>query len=192
MVGNTNVRFDRSNYLYPAEVGRLIDICSVNFSRLRGAADIFDQDFKTYGYQNRETYGKNLGQEVTINYTVTAGTNLVAFEKYSGKFTLLNTYFPLVNYPSAVTYKLSSYNDTWGWGLVLPSGITPDTIGAFYLFYEHVPTLSGTVANSVINYDDITNTISQSITSYTEWSQPDGIIANLISNQLYTGLDLFQ
>ena len=192
MVGNTNIRFDRSNYLYPTEIGRLIDLCSINFSRLRGAADIFDQDFKTYGYQNRDTYGKNLGKEVTINYTVTAGTNLVAFEKYSGKFTFLNTYFPLVNYPSAVTYKLSSYNDTWGWGLVLPSNITPDTIGAFYLFYEHTPTLSGVITNSIINYGDVTNTISQNITSYTEWSQPDGIIANLLSNQLYTGLDLFQ
>jgi len=217
MVGNTDVRFDRSNYLYPTEIGRLIDLCSINFSRLRGASDIYDQDYNTYGYQSRETYGKNLGKEVTINYTITAGVNLVAFEKYSGKFTFLNTYFPLINYyptvtytqpdgfaylqpsglgnyssPNIITYPLSSYNETWGWGLALPSNVTPDTIGAFYLFYEHAPTLSGVITNGIINYSDVTNTISQNITSYTEWSQPDGIIANLLSNQLYTGLDLFQ
>ena len=197
MLGNTNIQFDKSNYLYPTEMGRLIDICSINFSRLRGSADIFDQDYKTYGYQSRETYGKNLGSEVSINYTVTAGTNLVAFEKYSGKFTPLNTYFPLCAsnitlYKSISTYHLSSYNSTWGWGLVLPADITPSGIGAFYLCYEQTPTLSSIIANGVINYSDITNTISQSITSYKEWSQPDGIIANLLSNQLYTGLDLFQ
>ena len=197
MLGNTNIQFDKSNYLYPTEMGRLIDICSINFSRLRGSVDIFDQDYKTYGYQSRETYGKNLGSEVSINYTVTAGTHLVAFEKYSGKFTPLNTYFPLCAsnitlYNSISTYHLSSYNDTWGWGLVLPANITSSNIGAFYLFYEQTPTLSSTITNGIINYNDITNTISQNITSYREWSQPDGIIANLLSNQLYTGLDLFQ
>jgi len=197
MIGNANIQFDRSDYLFPADLGRLIDTCSINFSRLTGNIDTFDQDYKTYGYQSRDTYGTNLGSEVTsLNYTVTAGTNLVAFEKYSGKFSYLNTYLPLcatIYSGTSSTYKLSSYNNTWGWGLVLGDhATTQEIINEFYLFYEHNPILPSGTTNSVINYDDITNTITQSITSYTDWSKEDGIISNMLANQLYTGLDLFQ
>ena len=197
--GNTNIQFSKSNYLYPSEIGRLIDLLSINFNRLRGASETFNQDFKTFGYQDRETYGKNLGSEVsTFTYTVTAGIDLVAFERYSGKFTLLNTTIPLCassvstfTQGSSVCYKLSSYNDTWGWGLVLPSNFTAYDITSNYFFYEHVETTADVKKNSIINYDDVTLSLNTPLTSYVEWSQPEGIISNILSNQLYTGLNLF-
>lgn len=197
--GNTNIQFSKSNYLYPSEIGRLIDLLSINFNRLRGASETFNQDFKTFGYQDRETYGKNLGNEVsTFTYTVTAGTNLVAFERYSGKFTLLNTTIPLCASSvstfaqgSSVCYKLSSYNDTWGWGLVLPGDFTVYDIASNYFFYEHIETIADVNKNSIINYDDVTLSLNTPLTSYVEWSQPEGIISNILSNQLYTGLNLF-
>lgn len=197
--GNTNVQFDKSNYLYPTEMGRLIDLLSINFNRLRGASDNFNQDFKTFGYQDRETYGKNLGEEVsTLSYTVTAGKDLVAFERSSGKFTILNTSIPLLasdiatfTQGDSVRYALSSYNNTWGWGLVLPADYSVNDIINSYFFYEHVEIMTDVKKNSVINYDDVTNSLNTSLTSYTEWSEPEGIISNILSNQLYTGLNLF-
>ena len=198
-VGNNNIQFSKSNYLYPSEMGRLVDLLSINFNRLRGASETFNQDFKTFGYQDRETYGKNLGNEVsTFTYTVTAGIDLVAFERYSGKFTLLNTTIPLCassvstfTQGSSVCYKLSSYNDTWGWGLVLPSNFTAYDITSNYFFYEHVETTDDVKKNSIINYDDVTLSLNTPLTSYVEWSQSEGIISNILSNQLYTGLNLF-
>ena len=198
-VGNNNIQFSKSNYLYPSEMGRLVDLLSINFNRLRGASETFNQDFKTFGYQDRETYGKNLGNEVsTFTYTVTAGIDLVAFERYSGKFTLLNTTIPLCassvstfTQGSSVCYKLSSYNDTWGWGLVLPSNFTAYDITSNYFFYEHVETTADVKKNSIINYDDVTLSLNTPLTSYVEWSQSEGIISNILSNQLYTGLNLF-
>lgn len=197
--GNSNIQFSKSNYLYPSEMGRLIDLLSINFNRLRGASETFNQDFKTFGYQDRETYGKNLGKEVsTLTYTVTANTNLVAFERYSGKFTYLNTNIPLCasnitsfTQGSSMCYALSDYNDTWGWGLVLPSNFTVYDITSNYFFYEHVENITNVKKNSVINYDDVTLSLNTNLTSYVEWSQPEGIISNILSNQLYTGLNLF-
>jgi len=200
MVGsNDNIQYDSSNYLYPADIGRLVDLLSINFNRLKGFADLYNYDFKTFGYQDSEIYGSNLGNEIsTLNYTITAGVDIVAFEKYSGVFKRLNTYLPFVASLSATvinntlrTYKLSSYNSTWGWGLVTPEGATVVDLSKYYLFYEHNPTINGTITNNTINYNDITNTLSNNISSYEDWSQPGGIISNIISNQLYTGLNLF-
>jgi hypothetical protein len=251
-----NIEFDRTNYLFPCDLGRLVDTLSINFGRLRGSADSFNQDFKTYGYQSRETYGKNIGNEIGINYTVIAGNDILAFEKYSGKFTLLNTFSPLcASNPPALAalfvvydittedgiyitaesgdgiiieditpliitytittenglsittelgkdliiedttpiygYQLSAYNETWGWGLVLPEGTTVDDISNYYTFYEHNPRTSDLPINGVINYNDITNTLSYNISSYTDWSKKDGIMSNILTNQLYIGLNLF-
>ena len=200
MVGsNDNIQYDSSNYLYPADIGRLVDLLSINFNRLKGFADLYNYDFKTYGYQDSEIYGSNLGNEIsTLNYTITAGVDIVAFEKYSGIFKRLNTYLPFVASLSVAvinntlgTYKLSSYNSTWGWGLVTPEGATVVDLSKYYLFYEHNPTINGTITNNTINYNDITNTLSNNISSYEDWSQPGGIISNILSNQLYTGLNLF-
>ena len=190
MIGDTTVRFDSSNYVLPADLGRLVDLLSINFSRLRGSIDSFDQDFKTYGYQDRETYGRNLGLEVGSSYTLTLEKDLVAFEKYSGKFTKVSTFTPICAL-SASSIHLSSYNASWGWGLVLPDDYLQHEVFNHYLFYEHVPNLSSVLVNGIINYNDVVSTFSQNVTSYSSWSQTDGVISNIITNQLYTGLDLF-
>ena len=192
--GDDSIQFSNTNYLFPSEIGRLVDLLSINFKRLQGAANTFNKDFRTFGYQGREMYGKNIGDEVPVNYTVIAGEDLLAFEKYSGKFTYLNTYLPLCASNISLTgynYNLNTYNNTWGWGLVMPAGTTYNDISNYYLFYKYIPTIDGTITNNIINYDDVTNTLSNTMSSYTEWSQPDGIISNILTNQLYTGLDLF-
>ena len=74
---------------------------------------------------------------------------------------------------------------------MLPSNFTAYDITSNYFFYEHVETTADVKKNSIINYDDVTLSLNTSLTSYVEWSQPEGIISNILSNQLYTGLNLF-
>jgi hypothetical protein len=177
---------------------RLLDLLSINHSKLFGTKNQFNQNFKSFGYLNNEIYGSNLGEEVSIYYTVTAGMDIVAFEKFSGNYKLLNTYLPLcastVTVSAGNTYNLIDYNDTWGWGLVLPNdeygyGVN---LSNYYLFYKHIPTINGTIADGVINFNDVNNTLSYTNSSYQAWSGEDGIISNILTYQIYKGLNLFE
>lgn len=187
--------FGIQNLTTPEELNRLINILSINRSRLFGTQNKFNKNFDTYGYLNKEFYGTNLGEEIrTLNYEVIAGNYIVAFEKFSGKYTLLDTYLPLkasnVQLTTSNSYILSGYNDSWGWGLVIPTSYT-DLLN-YYSFYEHVPTINGAVEGGIINFDDFNTTLSYYTSSYNAWSEEDGTIANIIAQQLYTGLDLFE
>lgn len=180
----------------PGEIDRLIDLLSINHARLFGTQNKFNKNFKSYGYLDSSIYGSNLGKEVSIFYTVTAGTDIVAFEKFSGNYTLLNTYLPLcassITVGTNSSYKLSSYNDTWGWGLLLPNNNYGIDISNYYLFYEHIPNINGSVVDSVINFSDINNTLYRTTSSYQSWSEENGIISNILSHQIYKGLNLFE
>lgn len=184
------LKFSENNYRYPAELSRLIDILSINKSRLFGSVNAFNEDFDTRGYSNSEVYGVNLGQPISIFQTITAGQSLVAYERFGNNFKVISTYQP-ISAVNSRTYAISSYNDNWGWGLVLPDTGYGSKIKDYYTFYSHISTAEGSIKDSIINFEDTNTTITPSVSSYSEWSKQDGIIANLISNQLYKGLDLF-
>ena len=76
---------------------------------------------------------------------MSGGKDIVAYEKFSGEYTQLNSYQPLSLSgtlsavqtilppvgiggfgqvtPQVVTYSLSTYNNNWGWPLVLPESL---------------------------------------------------------------------
>jgi hypothetical protein len=198
LLNENNTSLKTPNAITPGEIVRLLDLLSINHSKLFGTKNQFNQNFKSFGYLNNEIYGSNLGEEVSIYYTVTAGIDIVAFEKFSGNYKLLNTYLPLcastVTVSAGNTYNLIDYNDTWGWGLVLPNdeygyGVN---LSNYYLFYKHIPTINGTIADGVINFNDVNNTLSYTNSSYQAWSGEDGIISNILTYQIYKGLNLFE
>lgn len=180
-----------TRYTFPSSIKRLVDILSISHSRLFGQRNINAQNFNTYGYLNSDIYGINLGNSITTSYSITAGNDIIAFEKYSGNYLRLNTFSPLCASTAPTlytgTYRLSDYNSTWGWPLVYNN--VADLFN-YYEFYEFVPTPEGTINNSVINFYDDNNTISSALSSYTEWSKDDGTISNILANALYQGLDL--
>lgn len=189
----TDVRFDSLNYRYPAAVSRLVDILSINHSRLFGAENKFTEDFKSYGYYNSQIYGKNLGPEITLQQTVTAGNDIVTFERFSGTFKLVNSFLPTSAIsPQSKTYQIKDYTDSWGWGLVLPEDGYGENISNYYFFYEHNPSFEGSIENNIINFADPNTSLMFVNSSYTAWSETDGIIANMLANQLYKGLDLIK
>jgi len=184
------LKFSENNYRYPAELSRLIDILSINKTRLFGSVNTYNEDFDTRGYYNSDVYGTNLGSEVSIFQTITAGQGLVAYERFGNIFKVISTYQP-TSAVNSNSYAISAYNDSWGWGLVLPDTGYGVKIKDYYTFYNHIPTVEGSIKDSIINFEDTNTTIVPTISSYSNWSLQDGIIANLISNQLYKGLDLF-
>ncbi len=190
-----DLKFSSNNFNLPKELKRLVDLLSINHSRLFGSQNKFKENFKTYGYFNSDLYGKNLGEEITINHIITAGQDIVAFEKFGGNYTLLNTYLPLcassISLSANNTYALSSYNSTWGWNLIIPSGPVEVVLPNYYLFYKYTPGIDGTIEDSVINFEDTNTTLSFNTSSYSDWSEEDGIISNIVSQKLYSKLKLF-
>ena len=184
------LKFSENNYRYPAELSRLIDILSINKTRLFGSVNAYNEDFDTRGYHNSEVYGVNLGSEVSIFQTITAGQGIVAYERFGNILKVVSTYQP-VSAVNSNSYAISAYNDSWGWGLVLPDTGYGAKIKDYYTFYNHIPTIEGTIKDGIINFEDTNTTLTPSTSSYSNWSQQDGIISNLISNQLYKGLNLF-
>jgi hypothetical protein len=225
-----------TRYNMPLKIKRLVDLLSISHSKLFGSRNISQENFNTFGYLDSSEYGQNLGAPLTRSSVVYKDLDIVAFEKYSGKYLRLNAYLPLsatfsptvstiegalvtigdnapyilpsisittefprdllteLGIPLTIEdqiltdyYALSDYNTTWGWPLL--SGGNGD-IFDIYEFYYHVPKIDGTITNSILNFNDTNNTLSFNTSSYTEWSQKDGIMTNILANALYEGLRL--
>jgi hypothetical protein len=188
-----NLRFDKFNYRFPAALARLIDLFSINKTKLFGTQNKFSDNFESYGYLNSDIYGYNLGEEITLATPISAGSDIVAFERFSGTYKRVNTLLPIKFYPPGiVTYQLIDYAPGWGWDLVLPPDGYGEKITNYYFFYRYIPKIDGTIEDGIINFDDINTTLQFTNSSYQDWSGKDGIIANLLANQLYKGLNLIK
>ena len=185
--------FSKYNFRFPSKISRLMDVLSINRCRLFGTQNKFSENFNSYGYLNNDIYGYNLGEEITIHTPLSAGEDIVAFEKFSGIYTRLNTYQPTKAFePGIVTYYILSYTPVWGWNLVLPPDGYGEKISSYYSFYRYIPKIDGTIENGIINFSDPNTTLQYTNSSYKEWSEKDGIIANILTNELYKGLNLIK
>ena len=80
-------KFASYNLNFPSAVGRLVNLLSINHSRLFGTQNAFIDNFKTYGYYNHSSYGNNLGVQLPTDSYITVPTEyIVAFEKFSGNY----------------------------------------------------------------------------------------------------------
>lgn len=194
-VGVNLTQFDKLIFNSPAKLKRLVDIISINHSRLWGTKNKFNLNFNKRAGIDNNTYGANLGKMLDINTTTLTAHEafVVAKEKYSGKFTLCNTYVlstSLSEYdPDNNTFPLSTYSDDWGWGLET-AGVSGIDIGKYYAFYTYNNITDGTLVNNIINFNDVTNTLQYSTSSYTDWVKKSGIMENMIDYTLYAGLEL--
>ena len=136
------------NYAWPSELQRVIDLLSIKLDKLIGNKNAFALDFNKKGYVSNPNYGKNLGDEINFyTDTVTTTEYIVAYEKFSEKYILLNcnispTYIDKFRVPNTTNeFYLSGYcvNDTtantipyeqWGWNLVLPLKVIPSNISS--------------------------------------------------------------
>ena len=176
--------FDKNLSTFPNLITRIVSLLSINKYKLFGETNKFTENFNTFGITTKDTYGKNLGDEIDpLTYVVTPSANIVAYEKFSKKYKLLNSYQPLCASP----YKLSAYSTNWGWPLLLPTTFIPADLSVYYTFYEHNPVYEGNIVGSTLNFD-LTN-ISQS-TPLSALIESGGIYENIILDTLYQSLSL--
>lgn len=136
---NLDIDFEKFNVNFPPNLQRIVDFSSINLSLQKGAKNNFNLDFDDKGYIDSDLYGVNKGKELDLrNFTLSTGMgSIIAYEKFSENYSLLNT-----NLISAYdirfknelrnTFSLSSYDEGWGWGLILPNELNQ----RYFLQYE--------------------------------------------------------
>ncbi len=191
---NLNITFEEYNQQFPPSLTRIVDILSIGVSRQRGGYNQFQLNFDDKGYSSKIIFGKNKGEllpvATTILKTGPESKNIIALEKFSDEYTVVNTNIlsaTNVDYIDTDSYPLSSYNDTWGWGLVLPNNYE---LSNYYEFYDFVDTIEGSLLQKFIDFDNNTNTYLTALTSIEDYSKKWGIAENVISHNLYTNLSL--
>lgn len=214
IIHNQSLTFENDiqlyNLNYPPSIKRLVDICSVKHSKIYGTLDMTTNIFDMYtDYTNKDTR-ENLGYVLDFtNYMVTPGETIVAYEKFSKKFTPILTTFPIsgniddndniINTGMDTTlvdstteqYPLSAYSPTWGWRLVAPMNASGQEILNYYSFYSYNNTINNKQVEGVIDWSSDQTTLTQSQSGYEDWSKDTGILDNIFEHQLRTGLSLF-
>lgn len=132
MLQSIEIDYETYNIELPASLSRIVDNLSVNLSLQKGNINYYNHDFDNKGQIISNVLGKNKGKELPIMSTLLqTGENakpIVAHEKFSDTYTLLNTNLLSCHkfrylYPETNTYALSDYSKFWGWGLVVPPQI---------------------------------------------------------------------
>jgi hypothetical protein len=210
IVSEDGIIFDRSRAQEPQAIKRFLDILSINYNKFRGTKNKFDENFDPQGHTTKEIYGKNLGPKIesTLAYEITAGSDLVAYERFSNTYTRLNTFQPLCALSGAAwsssgnanTYMLSDFSTEvsntsggpyWGWPLVLPSSYTMSTItNKYYDFYTLSAVYDDTILNGLIDYTTGQTTVNYT-TPLNALEGNENIFDILIRNTLFSSLSLF-
>lgn len=173
----------------PENIKRFLNLFSIDKNRLFGTSNKFKENFDIRGRTSKDEYGVNLGNQINNStYVISAGVPIVALEKFSNQYTLLNTYQPLS--VAGWTYQLSAYSPDWGWPLVLPSGFTPDKFPEYYIFFEYVDQYDDRLRGGVIDFSNTLTTVL-STTSYDQLFGDWGIVEQVFGNTLYDSLSLY-
>tara|TARA_R110000824_G_scaffold356721_2_gene543976 strand:- start:22452 stop:24701 length:2250 start_codon:yes stop_codon:yes gene_type:complete len=210
LVDDEGIVFDRSLAQQPELVDRLMSVLSMNYNKFRGTQNKFDENYNPKGHTTKTTYGKNLSALLdTSTYEVSAGTDIVAYEKFSEIYTRLNTYQPISALSGASysksgnfqTYMLSNFNTTatpatsggpyWGWPLVLPATYASITdVNKFYKFYSLSAAYDNTIEGGLIDYSNGLTTLDYN-TPLSALEGANNVFDVMIRNSLFSSLSLF-
>lgn len=180
---------NEENYQYPENIKRLLNLTSVSKTNLLGTSNKFKQNLDVWGRTSKDEYGINIGEKInTLTYRVSAGTPIVALEKFSNTYNLLNTYQPISAVGSRI-YSLSSYNSDFGWPMVLPSDFTFKDFEKYYLFFEYDEKIDGRVVGGLVDFENEKTTIKSNL-SQNDLFKDNGIVDSLFNDSLYKSLNL--
>jgi hypothetical protein len=199
LLDSINTTYQDFNYQYPPSFRRLVDILSVKHKKLFGQLNQYQGNFNSKGYVNSPTYGLNKGNQLDFHTTeLSAGSAvypnyIIAYEKFGSIYTVANTNltnlgsYRRVSTTNISAYSLSSYDATWGWGLVLPQNAD---ITQYYEFYRFIPGIQGSLLQKFIDFDNPNNTLLITNSSYNDFITTGGIMDNILLYSLYTGLEV--
>jgi hypothetical protein len=153
MTGVDNDVFESNLFTYPEKIKRILDLGSISKNKLIGYNNKFKENFDIKGFSSKEIFGTNLGNEInTDTYIISAGIPIVALEKFSNRYVLLNTEQPTEE-TGLSAYMLSGYNANWGWPLVLPDIYQYSDLEKYYLFFEYQSGYENTLVDNTIVYN---------------------------------------
>jgi hypothetical protein len=193
---NIDSLYDNSNMLeldntdfkleYPNEIKRLMDILSINKSRLWGS--VLNDKYNYINYNKNNNY--NRGDLITLtSYKVKANDNLILRTKSLNDFRLINTgYFLNTNIPitSSINIGVSSYT--------LNDLATSLNLGSdwyrFYEFYEFKNQENEILTDNIIDWNNQQTILNKNLSSSEDWIGENGIIENIFSYYLHKGFDL--
>jgi|TARA_R110002110_G_scaffold229884_1_gene445440 hypothetical protein len=179
---------DEKWYL-PEKIERIVDLLSIDRGRLFGTSNKFKENLDIKGRSTKDEFGVNIGDKLnTQTYSVSSGTDIVALEKFSNTYTLLNSQQPL-SATGASVFPLSGYSSDWGWPLVLPTTFDFIDIEKYYLFFDYNNVIDGNVIGGVIDFENPKTTID-STTALSALDSVNGIYDNMILDTLYQSLEL--
>lgn len=187
---NEDVVFNRSASKYPEDISRISNLASLKISKLIGTTNKFKENFDTRGYTQKDKYGTNIGNQLnTSTYVISAGVPIVALEKFSNTYTLLNTYQPLCA-GSGNQYTFSQYSSDWGWPLVLPAAFNPSEFEKYYIFFEYVDGYDNTVVENIIDYTNNKTTILGPTPPNNYLFASNGVFNSMFLDSLYQSLSV--
>jgi hypothetical protein len=173
------VNWNTNNYMlsYPDEIKRLMDTVSTNISYFIGSKN---ENQNYFGIKNKNNES-NIGELLSVNYSVTAGVPVVLKTISLNKFEIIDTglidnqFIYTINelaYFLNLNEKDSYWND-------------------YYEFYEFKKTDSTDYNDSIIDWNNPQTTISRNITSVFDWNGDEQYLDSLFSYNLYRGLNIF-
>jgi len=180
---------DEENHIYPETIKRLVDLGSISRYKLFGTPNKFKENLDIRSNSHKDVYGKNIGNQLdTLSYRVSAGVDIVALEKFSNTYSVLNTWQP-VSAVETTIYPLSDYSIDWGWPLVLPLSMDFGDMSKYYIFFEYDSQYDNTLLDGVIDFDNDKTTIASNL-SYSEFYSNNGVLDQMFLNTLYKSLSI--
>jgi len=190
-----SIQFEQYNYPFPPQLMRLMNLLSIKHKLLWGDQNKYDSDFNNFGAIYNKNYAINLGTELsTLTSSISSGVPVVAYEKFSNKYFLVNTNLININntvWPYGSVLPLSTFNYDWGWGLIAPNSLSGIRISDYYAFYNYIAKYNDKFYNNIIDWNNPLTTLSNTNSSFTDWSKDNGIMQNVMSYELTKGLRLF-
>lgn len=188
-LGNEKNTYDSNLLNSPTNLKRILNLASVPINKLLGTPNKFKENFDIKGYSSKDVFGINLGEQIDVlSYTVSTNRPIVALEKFSNTYTLLNTYQPVSSF-SISAYPLSTYSNEWGWPLVLPSTFNIENMDKYYLFFEFTDVVDGTISDALIDFYNVYTTAPSSSVLFRNVSN-DHIFRSMIIDTLYDSLSV--
>ena len=179
----------------PPDLQRLFDLLSIRLKRFTGEDEKFDASFDSF-FSSNSAYAVNVDLNNPIDsttYTVTAGTNFVARQKFNDEYILIEPMnVPTTTIGSGTTsqYPLSSFNLSANWGWPLDTSVTGTDLSIIYDFYPYISNYSNTRKNNVTDYDNANSTLRTSVSTLSSWKNTYGIAYRNIDKQIREGLQL--
>ena len=174
----TNTDTDDYMLNYPLDLKKLMDLLSINQSRLWGSTQMNQNNFNQPTNNNEF----NIGSILPSDYIVIAGTSVLLKTKSLDKYELIQT---------GIFNGLDQYslNDlAYSIGIAQNSN---DSWNKYYEFYEFVPVNNAEYSDNIIDWNNPQTSITPNLTSIFDWTGDEKSIDKIFSYHLYKGLGIF-